>query len=79
MKVYDQPELQKVHEAIYTTGRKAPIKVLPPGTSQQAFEEILERLRSAVGKENVIVGDDLINFVDPFSPSQDHIPSAAVW
>lgn len=79
MKVYEQQSLQEVHEAFFTAGRNAPPRVLPPRTDEQTFSLIIEQLKTAVGEEHVIVGDDLINFVDPFSPGQDHIPSAAVW
>lgn len=79
MKIYNQPELQQLHASFFTAGRSPPLTVLPPKTTQETFNLVLECFTKYVGKENVVTGDDLVNFVDPFAINQNHIPSAAVW
>ena len=42
-------------------------RVLPDGFSESKFDQVLDALRDAVGKENVIVGEDhRVKYGDPF-------------
>ena len=44
-----------------------PPRVLPEGFSESKFDEVLDVLREAVGKENVVVGEDhRVQYGDPF-------------
>jgi len=44
-----------------------PPRVLPEGISETEFDQVLDVLRDAVGKENVVVGEDhRVNYADPF-------------
>jgi hypothetical protein len=44
-----------------------PLRVLPEGISESEFDQVLDLLRDAVGKENVVVGEDhRVNYGDPF-------------
>jgi hypothetical protein len=79
MKQYSDPLQQEAHDTFFVAGRSAPEEVLPPGISKQAFLEAVEDLRDVCKTENVIVGADLVSFVDPFAVNPKHIPSAAVW
>jgi hypothetical protein len=79
MKQYLDPLQQEAHEAFFIIGRDGPPEVLPPGATRQQFISVLSELRQAVGNEHVVVGNDLVSFVDPFAVNEDHIPSAAAW
>ena len=44
-----------------------PPRVLPEGLSETEFDRVLDVLRDAVGKENVVVGEDhRVKYGDPF-------------
>ena len=79
MKQYIDPVQQEAHEAFFIIGRDGPEEVFPPNLLKEDFLEILSQLRSICGLENVITGNDLVNFVDPFAVNVFYIPSAAVW
>jgi hypothetical protein len=79
MKQYLDPLQQEAHEAFFIIGRDGPPGVLPPGVTKAQFDRVLSQLRQATGDEHVVVGNDLVSFVDPFAVNEDHIPSAAVW
>jgi hypothetical protein len=79
MKQYSDPLQQEAHDAFFTTDRVGPNEVLPPNTTKQTFVSVLDELRDICGAENVVLGSDLVNFVDPFAVNDSHIPSGAVW
>lgn len=79
MKQYYDPLQQEAHDAFFVLGRAGPPQVLPPHTSKETFHKILDQLRQICQAENVITGDDLVSFIDPFAVTSSHIPSAAVW
>ena len=80
MKQYLDALQQEAHDAFFIIGRDGPDEVLPPNVpNRETFLGILSQLREICGPENVITGNDLFNFVDPFAVNVSHIPSAAVW
>ncbi|KEZ40257.1 hypothetical protein SAPIO_CDS8733 [Scedosporium apiospermum] len=78
VKFYEDRALQEKHDSTYQTLPK-PVRVLPPGLDEAAFDRVLIEFLAIVGKENVASGDEVINFKDPYPlDNEAHQPSAGV-
>lgn len=76
---YSDPTLQRKHDSVFQSCSPSR-NPLPPGIHGPEFQSIITQFRDIVGKENVIIGSDLINFRDPYPLDEDaHHASAAVW
>jgi len=76
---YASPELQSHHDHAFGT-RRPGTRTLPPGHDEGSFLRVLDEFRAAIGQENVIVDDDLVNFRDPYPLFEEGFEaSAGLW
>ena len=81
---YQDAEYQNAHNDLYLgISIDAPPKVLPPGVSQETFDQAIDDFLSILGQDSVFTGEALRDYVDPYEitlPNVERkIPSAAVW
>jgi hypothetical protein len=81
---YEDPEYQSNHRSLFSGVLLSPLEnVLPPGVSQQQFDQAITDFESAVGKDHVFRGQSLEEYVDPYElwekEGKRKMPSAAVW
>ncbi|EEU33575.1 uncharacterized protein NECHADRAFT_89357 [Fusarium vanettenii 77-13-4] len=73
---YASPELQSHHDHAFGT-RRPGTRTLPPGHDEGSFLRVLDEFRAAIGQENVIVDDDLVNFRDPYPLFEEGFEASA--
>jgi hypothetical protein len=80
---YLDTEYQTTHYNLFKESITIPLKpVLPPEIRQEAFDEAIQKYRNAVGNDQVLLGDDLTEYIDPYelreAEGERKMPSAAV-
>ncbi|KAJ4370468.1 hypothetical protein N0V83_004986 [Neocucurbitaria cava] len=81
--IYHNAEYQSTHYNLFKESITVPLKaVLPPGVSQADFDNAIEKYGAAVGDDQVLQGDGLTEYIDPYElreeEGQRKMPSAAV-
>jgi hypothetical protein len=81
---YLDPDYQQNHRNLFSGSLLAPLEpVLPPGLTQSEFDRALTEFRKAIGDDQVFVGLNLEEYVDPYElyekEGRRKTPSAAVW
>jgi hypothetical protein len=82
-KAYLDNEYQSTHYDLFKESITVPLKpVLPPGLQQNAFDDAIREYKAAVGHGQVLEGDDLTEYIDPYELQEAEgtrkMPSAAV-
>jgi hypothetical protein len=82
-KAYLDNEYQSTHYDLFKESITVPLKpVLPPGLQQNAFDDAIREYKAAVGHDQVLEGDDLTEYIDPYELQEADgtrkMPSAAV-
>lgn len=76
---YTVPELQSHHDHAFGN-RKPGTRALPPGHDEASLQVVLDKFRAVVGDENVVTGEGLVNFRDPYPLFEDEYEaSAGLW
>lgn len=76
---YQNPTLQAHHDNAFQT-RKPGTATLPPGHDANSFQVALSEFRAAIGEENVMTGNDLASFRDPYPLFEEGFEaSAGIW
>jgi hypothetical protein len=80
---YLDNEYQSTHYNLFKESITVPLKpVLPPGIQQDAFDNAIRQYRTAVGEDQVLEGDNLTEYIDPYELQESEgtrkMPSAAV-
>jgi len=80
---YLDAEYQSTHFNLFKESITVPLKpVLPPGVKQDAFNDAIRKYQAAVGDDQVLQGDDLTEYIDPYELREAEgtrkMPSAAV-
>lgn len=80
---YLNDEYQSTHFNLFKESITVPLEaVLPPGVEQSAFDDAIKRYKSAVGEDQVLQGEDLTEYIDPYELREEEgkrkMPSAAV-
>jgi hypothetical protein len=80
---YLDNEYQSTHFGLFKESITVPLKpVLPPGLQQSTFDDAVREYRAAVGEDQVLEGDDLTEYIDPYELQEAEgtrkMPSAAV-
>lgn len=81
---YADPVYQAAHDDAFRNPIVGEIAtVLPPGVSQEEFDNALDQIATSLGANAVFRGEKLREYVDPYEiPEGGHerkIPGAAVW
>jgi hypothetical protein len=82
-KAYIDAEYQSTHYNLFKESITAPLEpVLPPGVQQDAFDDSIRKYKIVVGEDQVLLGDDLTEYIDPYELQEGDgtrkMPSAAV-
>lgn len=76
---YSDPAVQAHHDHAFGT-RKPGTRALPPGHDENSLGRVLAQFRAIVGEENVITGQGLVNFRDPYPLFEEGFEaSAGIW
>jgi len=81
---YKDPEYQSTHLQTFENSLTYPLRpVLPPNVKQSEFDIAIAEYKSAVGSTQVLTGEDLVEYIDPYElhesdASKRKVPSAAV-
>jgi hypothetical protein len=80
---YKDTEYQSTHYNLFKDSVTAPLKsTLPPGVTRYAFDAAALQYMAIVGHEQVVSGDDLVEYIDPYELGAEEgirkMPSAAV-
>ncbi|KAJ4344464.1 uncharacterized protein N0V89_012206 [Didymosphaeria variabile] len=80
---YVNAEYQSTHYNLFKDSITVPLKrVLPPGVTQYAFDAAIIQFMAVVGHEQVLLGDQLTEYIDPYelweAEGKRKMPSAAV-
>lgn len=80
---YINAEYQSTHYDLFKDSITTPLKpVLPPGVTRYAYDAAILQYMAAVGYEQVLQGDALTEYIDPYelweAEGQRKMPSAAV-
>ncbi|KAK2601419.1 hypothetical protein N8I77_010869 [Diaporthe amygdali] len=80
---YQDPAYQKAHAKVFfESGTPSIPRLLPPGVSEASFNRAIEEFKNVVGTAEVVTGDGLVEYVDPYELNEDgperKLPSAAV-
>jgi hypothetical protein len=80
---YRNVEHQDVHANLFKDSITAPLQaVLPPGVTRYAFDAAIMQYMAIVGYEQVLQGEALVEYVDPYElyevEGKRKMPSAAV-
>lgn len=84
-KRYIDPDYQAAHDDAYRHPLDPDIpSVLPPGTTQQEFDDAIRKCEQALGaSSSVYTGQELKDFVDPYDLPEEgcerKVPGAAIW
>ena len=81
---YQDSEYQATHDELFSHPLTRNIElVLPPEVSKEDFDAALQGFTEAVGKDAVVTGNGLKDYVDPYEIPEvsggKKVPSAAVW
>jgi hypothetical protein len=81
--MYIDAEYQSTHYNLFKDSITAPLtSVLPPGLTKSAFDDAIQEYGKAVGDDQVLRGDSLTEYIDPYelheSEGTRRMPSAAV-
>lgn len=81
---YSDPEYQQTHRNLFSTALLQPLQeVLPPGVDKSSFEAAVKEIRGVVGDDQVILGNGLEEYVDPYElweyEGKRKMPSCAIW
>lgn len=81
--MYIDAEYQSTHYNLFKDSITAPLtSVLPPGLTKSAFDDAIQDYGKAVGDDQVLRGDSLTEYIDPYelheSEGTRRMPSAAV-
>lgn len=64
---YANAEYQSTHYNLFKDSITAPLKpVLPPGVTRYAFDAAMMQYMAVVGHEQVLQGEALVEYVDPY-------------
>ncbi|KAF2031735.1 FAD-linked oxidase-like protein [Setomelanomma holmii] len=64
---YLDKEYQSTHYNLFKESITAPLQqVLPPGIEQSVFEDAIRQFKTTVGDDQVLQGDDLAEYIDPY-------------
>ncbi|KAB5576273.1 hypothetical protein GE09DRAFT_1024371 [Coniochaeta sp. 2T2.1] len=75
---YQDPVLQAHHDDAFRS-RQPGSQTLPPGHDANSFQLALNEFKAAIGPDNVVTGDDLANFRDPYPLFEEGFePSAGI-
>jgi hypothetical protein len=78
-KWYNSPDLQSHHDNAFTF-RNPGTQALPPGHDEASFQRAVDRFRAIIGDKNVITGEGLVNFRDPYPLFEEGFEaSAGLW
>ncbi|KAF2113123.1 hypothetical protein BDV96DRAFT_496857 [Lophiotrema nucula] len=82
---YTNDEHQTAHSSLFKKSITAPLQsVLPPGVTRHAFDAAILRYKAVVGHDQVLQGDALDEYIDPYELAEAEgegkrrMPSAAV-
>jgi hypothetical protein len=81
---YEDPEYQKTHTALFSNSITRPLEtILPLDVTEADFQAAIKELVAALGSDGVLIGEALVDYVDPYElyeddSSQRKVPSAAV-
>jgi hypothetical protein len=80
---YLDNEYQSTHFSLFKESITVPLKpVLPPGLQQSTFNDAVLEYKAAVGENQVLQGDDLTEYIDPYELQEAEgtrkMPSVAV-
>lgn len=80
---YQDPLYQQAHAKTFLEAGTPPVpQIYPPGVSEVDFKRAIEEFRSVVGATEVVTGDRLVEYVDPYELEEEgpnrKLPSAAV-
>jgi hypothetical protein len=80
---YLDEEYQATHYNLFKESITVSLKpVLPPGLQQETFDNAIREYKAAVGEGQVLEGDDLTEYIDPYELQEAEgtrkMPSAAV-
>jgi hypothetical protein len=80
---YLDAEYQSTHYTLFKESITVPLgHILPPHVDQTEFDAAIKRYQDAVGAGQVLRGDDLIEYIDPYelheADDKRKMPSAAV-
>lgn len=80
---YLDNDYQNTHYNLFKDSITVPLKaVLPPGVPQETFVNAIEKYKAAVGSGQVLQGNDLTEYIDPYELQEAEgtrkMPSAAV-
>jgi hypothetical protein len=80
---YLDKEYQSTHYNLFKESITVSLKpILPPGLQQNTFNDAIRDYKAAVGEGQVLEGDDLTEYIDPYELQEAEgtrkMPSAAV-
>lgn len=80
---YLNKEYQDTHYNLFKDSITVSLQsILPPGISQNVFDNAIRGYQDAVGEDQVLQGDDLMEYIDPYelqeAEGKRKMPSAAV-
>jgi hypothetical protein len=80
---YLDNEYQSTHYNLFKDSITVSLKpVLPPDLQQSTFDNAIKEYKTAVGEDQVLEGDDLTEYIDPYELQEAEgtrkMPSAAV-
>jgi hypothetical protein len=80
---YLDNEYQSTHYNLFKESITVPLKpALPPGVTQHAFDNAVQKYKDAVGEDQVLLSQDLTEYIDPYELQEAEgtrkMPSAAV-
>jgi len=81
---YSDPEYQNTHRNLFSEALLQPLQeVLPPGVDKSSFDAAVREFRDVVGDNQVILGNGLEEYVDPYElweyEGRRKMPSCAIW
>ncbi|KAF3403471.1 Vanillyl-alcohol oxidase [Penicillium rolfsii] len=81
---YADPKYQANHKTLFSGSLIRPLpRALPPGLDQATFQRAIDEFVNILGSDSVLVGDALVDYVDPYELYEDKeserkVASAAV-
>lgn len=80
---YLNEEYQSTHYNLFKESITSPLRqILPPGVTKDDFEAAIKKYQNAVGEDQVLQTEDLVEYIDPYElregEGERKMPSAAV-